>query len=278
MIASLTKQFTAMSILILQEQGKLNVQDRFCTYYPDCPAAWQDITIHQLLTHTSGIPTYTQFPAYPDWAALPKTPDEIIAFFINEPLLFRPGESWTYSNSGYTLLGYLIEHLSGLSYGDFLKTYIFTPLQMDDSGYDPAGIEDIAVGYYDKSNEPAFKLSPSIGFSDGGIYSTVGDLYRWDQALYTEQLLPQSLLDQMFTPYGAAFDSPVPNYGYGWMIEEQDGHRVYFHQGAMDGFKAYIMRFPDDRITLIILSNQMDVTAGLFSREFASEMLSTLTK
>ncbi len=277
-IASLTKQFTAMSILILQEQGKLNVQDLLCSYYPDCPDAWQGITIHQLLTHTSGIRTFTQIPAYADWGTTPKTPDEIIAFFRDEPMVFQPGESWAYSNSGYILLGWLIEDLSGLSYGEFLQNYIFAPLQMNDSGYDPDIVEGMAVGYYDKTSEPSFQGSPSVGFSCGGIYSTVEDLYLWDQALYTEQLIPQAALDAVFTPYAAAFDSPVPNYGYGWLIEKQDGHRVYYHQGATDGFKAYIMRFPDDRITIIILSNQMDVTVGIFSREFATLMLNTLTK
>ncbi len=277
-IASLTKQFTAMSILMLQEQGKLDVQDRFCTYYPNCPAAWQEITIHQLLTHTSGIPTYTQLPDYLSWAEFPKTPDEIIAFFINEPLLFQPGESWAYSNSGYVLLGYLIEHLSGLSYGDFLEANIFLPLGMSNSGYTPNGVDGVAVGYYDQSEEPAFPISPSTGFSAGGIYSTVEDLYRWDQALYTERLIPQSSLDLMFTPYAAAFDSSVPNYGYGWIIETQDGHRVYYHQGAVDGFKTFIMRFPDDHVTVVVLSNQMDVTVGLISRDFASQILSVVSK
>ncbi len=277
-IASLTKQFTAMSILILQEQGKLNVQDLFCSYYPDCPDAWQGITIHQLLTHTSGIRTFTQIPAYADWGTTPKTPDEIITFFRDEPMVFQPGESWAYSNSGYILLGWLIEDLSGLSYGDFLQTHIFTPLKMDDSGYNPDIVEGMAVGYYDKTSEPAFQGSPSVGFSCGGIYSTVEDLYLWDQALYTEQLIPQATLDVMFTPYAIAFESTVPNYGYGWIIEEQAGYRVVDHQGATDGFKAFIMRFPDIRITIIILSNQMDVTVGAFSREFVDEILLTLAK
>jgi CubicO group peptidase (beta-lactamase class C family) len=277
-IASLTKQFTAMSILILQEQRKLNVQDLFCSYYPDCPDAWQGITIHQLLTHTSGILTFTQIPAYADWGTSPKTPEEIIAFFRDEPMMFQPGESWAYSNSGYILLGWLIEDLSGLSYEEFLQNYIFAPLQMNDSGYDPDIVEGVAVGYYDKTSEPAFQGSPSVGFSCGGIYSTVEDLYLWDQALYTDQLIPQTALDAMFSPYAAAFDSSIPNYGYGWIIEEQAGHRVVYHQGATDGFKAYIMRFPDVRITIILLSNQMDVTAGVFSKEFASEILHTLAK
>jgi CubicO group peptidase (beta-lactamase class C family) len=277
LIASLGKQFTAMSILILQEQGKLNVQDLFCTYYPGCPDAWQDITIHQLLSHTSGLPTFTRFPEYPTWAEFPKTPDEIIAFFKDAPLAFQPGTSWTYSNSGYVLLGYLIEHLSGLSYGDFLRTNIFTPLGMNNSGYEPDRPSDLAVGYYDKSTEPAFAISPSVPFSSGGIYSTVGDLYLWDQALYTDQLLPQTSLEQAFNPWAVTSDGPG-YYGYGWRIGERDGHRMYFHGGLIDGFSAFFMRFPDDRITVILLNNQSDATLYKFSMEFASEILSVVAR
>lgn len=276
-IASLGKQFTAMSILILQEQGKLNVKDLFCAYYPNCPDSWRDITIHQLLTHTSGIPTYTRFPEYPTWAEFPKTLDEIIAFFKDAPLAFEPGTSWTYSNSGYILLGYLIEHLSGLSYGDFLKTNIFEPLRMNNSGYEPERASDLVIGYNDKSNEPAFAISPTIPFSAGGIYSTVEDLYLWDQALYTEKLIPKASLEQAFTSWAVTSDTPG-HYGYGWRIGEQDGHQTYYHGGLIDGYRAFIMRFPDDHLTLILLSNQADVEMYEFSMEFASELLGALPK
>jgi CubicO group peptidase (beta-lactamase class C family) len=133
-LGSITKQFTAMAVLILQAQGKLNVQDPACLYISECPAAWKDITIHHLLTHTSGITNFTNFPDYQATKATPSSPEQTIARFKDKPLDFSPGERWSYSNSGYIVLGYIIEDVSGLSYEAFLQQNIFEPLQMKDTG------------------------------------------------------------------------------------------------------------------------------------------------
>lgn len=268
-LGSVTKQFTAMAILILQSQGKLDVQDRICAYLSECPADWEEITIHHLLTHTSGIPGFTEFIDYNRRKATPSPPEETIDRFKEKPLNFQPGESWRYSNSGYVLLGWIIERVSGQSYEMFLQENIFTPLQMKDTGYDH-NQDDLAVGYKDRFRKADF-IDMSIPYAAGALYSTVEDLYRWDQALYTEQLVPQDLLDEMFAAHAAIPDSRSSElaYGYGWMIGTEDGRRIYEHGGGIDGFVAVITRYPDDKTTIIILSNQQTTQIESIRRKLA---------
>ncbi|HSL45600.1 MAG TPA: serine hydrolase domain-containing protein [Anaerolineales bacterium] len=262
-IGSVTKQFTAMAILILQIQGKLNVQDRICAYLSECPAAWEEITIHHLLTHTSGIPNFTNFADYRKTRATPSPPEETIHRFENKPLDFQPGERWNYSNSGYILLGLIIEQAASQSYETFLQKNIFTPLKMTSSGYDH-NRNDLAVGYKDRSHKADF-ADMSIPFAAGGLYSTVEDMYQWDQALYREQLVPQAVLDEMFAPHAAipksfsmVTGSSESAYGYGWMIGKEDNRRIIEHGGGIEGFASIITRYPDNHTTIIILSNQQN--------------------
>jgi CubicO group peptidase (beta-lactamase class C family) len=263
-LGSLTKQFTAMAILILQAQGKLNVRDRICTYLGDCPTTWQKITLHHLLTHTSGIPDFAGFPDYQTTQGSPSSPTQTIARFKDKPLDFQPGEKFSYSNSGYVVLGAIIEQASGKRYEAFLQENIFVPLQMVDSGYDHNN-GDLAVGYRNQTNLADF-IDMSIPYAAGGLYSTVEDLYRWDQALYTDKLIPKNLRDKMFTPF-------VPlggfGYGYGWGIgKEGDGsarrrHRpVVSHIGGIQGFSSSITRYPNNKVVIIVLGNREDVNSG----------------
>jgi CubicO group peptidase (beta-lactamase class C family)/pimeloyl-ACP methyl ester carboxylesterase len=260
-LSSLTKQFTAMAILILQAQGKLNVQDRICTHLPNCPTSWQAITIHQLLTHTSGIPDFTRLPDYSSTMALPSSPTETIARFKNKPLEFQSGKKFSYSNSGYILLGAIIEEVSGKSYEAFLKEHIFVPLQMVNSGYDH-NKGDLAVGYRDQANVADF-VDMSIPYAAGGLYSTVEDLYRWDQALYTDKLIPKSLRDQMFTSFGGF------GYGYGWGIGKEGDRPVASHIGGVQGFSSSIARYPNDKVVIIVLGNREDVNSGAIGVQLA---------
>lgn len=276
-IGSVTKQFTAMGILILQNQGKLIVQDRICAYLSECPVAWEGITIHHLLTHTSGISNFTGFPDYNKTKATPSPPEKTINRFLNRPLDFQPGERWSYSNSGYILLGSIIEQVSEQSYETFLQDNIFTPLEMTSTGYDH-NRDDLAIGYKDRFRKADF-ADMSIPFAAGGLYSTVEDLYRWDQALYTEQLLPQAMLDEMFTPQAAIPNSgwldsgsPESAYGYGWMIGKEGNRRVFEHGGGIDGFVSIITRYPDDKTTIIILSNQEITPLGAIRREVTKKL------
>jgi CubicO group peptidase (beta-lactamase class C family) len=248
-LASITKQFTAAAIMILQVRGKLNVQDAICAHLPDCPDAWRAVTIQHLLTHTSGLPNYTDFGSYELSQMQPATPDQLIARFRNEPLLYVPGTTYSYGNSDYVLLGRIIEHVSGQPYADFLRDSIFAPLQMRDSGVE-TGLGNgpgYAVGY-GSVGAPALPLDTSTLFSAGAIYSTVEDMYRWDQALYTDALLPAALRSQMFTPF-------LRDYAFGWKVDRPGDRLRISHPGMIDGFATYIARYPDDHVTVIVLGN-----------------------
>ncbi|MFB8792245.1 MAG: serine hydrolase domain-containing protein [Potamolinea sp.] len=253
-LGSTTKQFTAMAILILEARGKLNVQDRICTYLADCPTTWQQITIHHLLTHTSGIPDFTSFPDFKITMRSPSSPTETIARFKDKPLAFQPGEKFSYSNSGYVVLGAIIEQASGKRYEAFLQENIFVPLQMVDSGYDHNN-GDLAVGYRNQTNLADF-IDMSIPYAAGGLYSTVEDLYRWDQALYTDKLIPKNLRDKMFTPFGGF------GYGYGWGIGKEGDRPVVSHIGGIQGFSSSIARYPNDKVVIIVLGNREDGNSG----------------
>ncbi len=267
-IGSITKQFTAMAILILQERGKLHVQDSICIYIADCPLTWQPITLHHLLTHTSGIPNYTNFADFPALIGTPVTVEQLIARFEHAPLDFAPGARWSYSNSGYILLGYVIERVSGMSYASFLQQNIFDPLQMKDSGYDSntPSLPEHASGYLSNHVSPVY-LDMSEFYAAGALYSTVEDLYRWDQALAAHQLVSQPTLAAMFTAYvpcpagGCALASDL-GYGYGWFLARESNRTLIYHLGHIDGFLTYNGFYPQDNVDVVLLSN-LETTAVL---------------
>ena len=271
-LGSITKQFTAMAILLLQQQDKLNLQDAICQYITDCPRSWHPITIQQLLTHTSGIHDFSALPGFAEFKLHPATPLQIIEQFRNLPLDFTPGKTFSYSNSGYILLGYIIEKVSGQAYADYLQQAIFQPLQMANTGYDSNRmiIQDRAQGYATSpianDNVPlthATYIDMSVPYSAGGLYSTVGDLYLWDQALYSETLLPRSVRDEMFTAIaqtGSCYaDCSTTGYGYGWFIGNQFNQPWVWHSGGIDGFSSEIDRYPAAQVTIILLSNNQDI-------------------
>ncbi len=267
-IGSLTKQFTAASILLLQERGKLSVQDSVCKYVAPCPEAWQPVTIHHLLSHTAGVPDFTGFPDYQKTMRQPAPVESLITRFRDLPLEFKPGENWKYSNSGYVLLGHVVEKVSGKTYENFLRENIFEPLKMTSTGYDHAAevVKRRARGYApgpDGSFINASYLDMSIPFAAGGLYSTVGDLYLWDQALYGEKILKKSSLDAMFT-------AVRNDYGYGYRVNKLFNRRHATHGGGIEGFRTSIDRFPDDRLTVIVLSNYEAVAPGRIARDLAA--------
>jgi CubicO group peptidase (beta-lactamase class C family) len=274
-IGSLTKQFTAMAILLLQQQRKIDVKDPVCKYVDDCPEAWQDITIHHLLTHTSGIPDFGNAPDILEFARQSVTPDQIIDRFHDLPLDFKPGEKFSYSNSGYSLLGYTIEKVSGMTYAEFLDENIFIPLKMQNSGFEAnrQAIVDRAIGYPNKSSN-ADDINNSTFFSSGGLHSTVEDLYTWAQAISTDQLIPQSLREVMFTPFVSIPDSEA-SYGYGWGIGQQFGHAWIGHAGSVPGFQSEIDRYPEDGVVIILLSNREDTNLGLTASELTKMILTS---
>jgi CubicO group peptidase (beta-lactamase class C family) len=270
-LGSITKQFTATAILRLQEQKKLNVQDPICTYLSPCPDTWKPVTIHHLLTHTSGIPSYTGSPEYGKTMMVPKTVEDMVAGFRDKPLEFQPGDQFKYNNSGYFLLGVVIEKVSGKKYEDVLRDEIFTPLGMADSGYDWSEplLTKRASGYSrrDTGLVNAKFLDMQQPYSAGSLYSTVGDLLKWDQALYTERVLPKAALDAMFTPFKG-------DYAYGWGItpagKAGSGKLQIGHGGGINGFSTMFTRVPEDRLAVIVLSNVENVNAGGIARDIVS--------
>jgi len=272
-ICSITKQFTAMAILILQEQGKLDVNDSICGYLKNCPDIWRSITIHQLLSHTSGLPD----PLEDFWTRDITSPiplEMLIADAKSKLLISQPGEKFSYNNTGYILLGKIIESASGQTYGTFLQKNIFQPLGMTDTGFDP-NPKELAIGYKDKTGTVADPFNLWVAFSAGALYSTVDDLYLWDQALYTNQLVPQKALETMFTAQALIPDANGVGYGYGWVTGSDNHGQFVAHEGSAYGYRTLIIRYPNERTTLIILINQEDIdpnaAASLITKKLFGE-------
>jgi len=252
-LGSITKQFVTAAILQLEEKGKLSVADPVCKYVPDCPAAWGKITIHHLMSHTSGIPNFTSFPDYPKTWMLPSRPEQTLLRFTDKPLDFEPGTKWSYSNSGYILLGYILEKASGMRYEDYLRKNVLDPAGMADSGHDTHEeiLKNRATGYSRGSGEKWVNSAyhdMSIPIGGGDLYSTVEDMYKWDQALTPGRVLSGESLRRALTP--------VKNrYGYGWGIDKQYGRPRYSHGGGINGFSTFFARFPEEKAVVVVLGN-----------------------
>jgi len=264
-LGSITKQFTAMLILQLVSEGKLDLQAPITTYLPDYPKASGDIiTSHHLLTHTSGIPNYTAFPKFmKEESRNPYTPKEFVKTFADKTLDFTPGEKFSYSNSGYFILGVLVEKLSGKSYEQMLHDNIFTPLNMKDTGYDNHGdiLKNRATGYKKQGGDyvNSSYLDMSIPYAAGSMYSTVEDLYKWDQALYTTKILPKKYMSMYFKPYISA--SGNAHYAYGWGVgyakigKSTDSIYAIGHGGGINGFNTNISRTTSNNSLIVLLNN-----------------------
>jgi CubicO group peptidase (beta-lactamase class C family) len=222
-IEHITRQFTSMGIMILQAQGKMDVTDLACQHLSECPEGWEAFTIHDLLINA-----------------------------LVEEQFYDP-------NAAYSVLGEIIANVSGQSYEDFMQTMIFDSLKMTHTTF-ILHQENEAVGYYsDTSDRPARYEDTTDVHAAAGLYSTVEDLYLWDQALYTEQLIPQELLEIALTPHIKIDNIWAHSYGYGWGIGQQDTHKVVGHGGYISGFSTRIFRYPDDKVTIIVLSNQESI-------------------
>lgn len=265
-IGSITKQFTAVSILMLMEQGKLSLSDEITKFLPDYPTQGHKITIEHLLTHTSGIKSYTGLPEWrPLWRKDLKM-TELIDLFKNKPMEFAPGDSWNYNNSAYVLLGAIIERITGQSYGDFVEKNIFAPLGMKQSFYDNTQriIPRRAAGYARGQGGyvNAEYLSMTHPHAAGSLMSTVDDLAKWDAALYTEKLVKQESLKKAWTPF-VLNDGRPTKYGYGWGVTTLEGERMLTHSGGINGFTCDAARLPESKIYVAILTNREGGTANL---------------
>lgn len=269
-LASITKQFTAASILLLQERGRLKLSDPVKTYIPNAPSTWDHITIYNLLTHTSGIPDLTSMPGFMSQLGNPTTPEQQIKWFLNKPLEFPPGTKYEYSNSGYILLGYIIEKLARTSYQQFVRDNIFVPLGMRDSGYDSnqAIISDRASGYSPGANAlmNASYIDMTQPFSAGGLYSTAHDLLRWEEGLFGGKVLSPAALREMTTPF-------LNQYGCGLRIDSFDTYTDIHHSGGINGFNSEMDYFPKKKLTVIVLVNLDGVAAKAVARQLAQVAL-----
>ncbi len=274
-LASVTKQFTAMLVLQLVEEGKLKLEGKLFDYLPYYRKdVGEQVTIHQLLNHTSGIPSYTGLPGFMQNEIRNFYPvEEFVKKFCSGDLEFEPGTKFAYNNSGYFLLGAVIESLTRETYEDLLSEKIFEPLNMLNSGYDRHQpiIKNRAAGY--NKTLVAFQNAPFLEmmtpFAAGSLYSTVEDLYLWDQALYTDKLISKETKEKMFTPY-------LGKYGYGWVIDsfpmegKERGATLISHNGGIHGFNTRIARFVDDQHLIVILRNSPGASINQITRNIAA--------
>lgn len=264
-IGSVTKQFTAAAILKLQEQKKLNVSDKISKYFPAFPKG-DSITIENLLTHTSGIFNYTNDPAFMQTEAVkPISEEKMIALFKDKPLNFSPGTNYAYSNSGYMLLGYIVQKVSGKPYETAIRDLIFKPLNMSSTGFDFTGLKAAgkAKGYFVISTKESIEapiVDSTVSYAAGAIYSTTGDLYKWHKGLLTNQIINKASFDKAATPV-------KNNYGYGMSIDSTFGKRVIAHGGGIFGFTSNMARIPEDDVCIVILNNYGNSNLGQITRD-----------
>ena len=258
-IGSVSKQFTAVAMLQLAQAGKVSLTDDIRTYLPDYSTHGRTITIEHLLTHTSGIPSYTEKPGFIKEILMDKSKEEIVKFFMDDSLLFEPGSDWSYSNSGYVLAGLVIEKVSGTSLEEYLQKNLFLPAGMIHTaigtyekvlpgavtGYDQAG---------DSAYRPAAYLSWTWPYAAGAIVSSVDDMLKWDEALYTEKLLPRRWLEKAWTSFTLPGGEPT-HYGYGWTSCEFRGLPLITHGGGINGFVCDAIRIPSKHLYVVVLSN-----------------------
>ncbi len=267
---SVGKQFTATGVMMLVEEGKINLDDPITKYFPEGPESWKTVKVRHLLSHTGGISNklYDQINMREDI-----TEEEILKKIAALPLDFKPGEKWNYSNPGYILLGILIHRVSGKFYGDFLQERIFKPLGMNTTRIinESDVIANRAAGYILEKNEIKNQnwVAPMINTTaDGSLYFTVLDLAKWDAALYTNRLLKPASLAQMWTP-AKLNNGKIEQYGFGWGFDEVRKHKIISHGGSWQGFTTYIARYVDDQLTAVVLTNFAASNPGTIAKGIA---------
>lgn len=258
-LASMTKQFTAMAIMILAERKKLSYDDPITKFFPDFPAYGKQITVRHLLNHTSGLIEYSE--VIPGGTTTPLTDRDVLNLMKKQDrTYFPPGSQFRYSNSGYTLLGLIVEGASGISFPEYLRKNIFKPLGMDNTKfYQREDFTDHKRAYGYTQKESGFERTDqsltSSTLGDGSVYSSVEDLFKWEQALFTTRLVSAETLKRAFK-VGATTDDPKLGYGFGWFIGEYRGLNTIYHGGNTIGFTSVIRRFPEQKFAVIVLTNR----------------------
>ncbi|HYR44305.1 MAG TPA: serine hydrolase domain-containing protein [Terriglobia bacterium] len=287
-LASLTKQFTATAVMLLVRDGKLKYEDRLTDVLPDFPSYGKAITIRHLLNHTSGLMDYEnimdkKYAGIPD-EKIPQIKDAAVLELLKQQTgaKFPSGTRWDYSNSGYVVLAMIVERKSGMSFGDFLRERIFRPLEMDQTIAYERGKNEVtnrAYGHTLTSGKwrETDQSSTSATLGDGGVYTSLDDLEKWDRALTRHVLLTEQEMAPALAPPVARSAAPLqnpdgtlaPDYGFGWFLDTHRGHRRYAHYGETVGFRTAIQRFPDDRLTVIVLANRAELDAPALAESVA---------
>lgn len=265
-LASVTKQFTAMCIMILKERGALDYTTTLKDIFPTFPDYGEHITIQHLLQHTSGLIAYEDL--IPDTASVQVMDQDVLQMMKGvDSTYFQSGTAYRYSNSGYAVLAMIVEKLSEKSFAEFLKENIFNPLGMNHTVAHVNGFSTVSNRAYGYTVEPdsirfTDQSITSAVLGDGGIYSSIDDLFKWDRALYTDKLISSETLKLAFTP-------ALDNYGFGWRIDEYNGHVRVYHTGSTRGFRTVIQCFPEDKFTVIILTNRSDPEVAPLAEKLA---------
>mgnify|MGYP005989282647 CR=1 FL=1 len=270
-IGSMTKQFTAVSILMLVEQGKISLEDEITKFIPDYPTHGQKITVHHLLNHTSGIKSYTRMKKLFAVARNDMKPLELINFFRDEPMDFNPGEKYKYNNSAYIILGYIIEQTSGISYASYIQKNIFDKLNMLNSSYASHTkiIKNRASGYHNRGGyQNARYISHTLPYAGGSLMSSVDDMNLWQQALTTNSLLKKETLQKAYINYTLNNGEKI-NYGYGWNIKTINNEGSYEHGGSSFGYKSMGIYIPNKDIYVVILTNCDCISPTQLTRNIA---------
>lgn len=275
-LASVTKQFTAMAVMMLAERKQLSLGEPLNKFFPEFPAYGQGITVRHLLTHTSGLIDYED--AIPEGTTIPVLDRDVLRILLKQDkTYFPPGTQYRYSNSAYALLALIVEVRSGQTFAHFLNENIFGPLKMTNTLAYEQGMSVVnsrAFGHTLKSNawQRADQSLTSSVLGDGGVYSSVTDLFKWDQALYMGKLIGEPMLEVAFASQTPT-DKPGRSYGFGWYIAEYRGLREIYHSGETIGFRTRLVRFPEEKFTVIILANRADTKLDELAHEIADLVL-----
>jgi CubicO group peptidase (beta-lactamase class C family) len=266
-IGSITKQFTAVTLLLLEERGKLKLTDAVSMHLPNAPAAWSTITLHHLLTHTSGIPNITSDPEFILWKNQPATPQQMVGRFRDRPLDFAPGDRHAYSNSNYLVLGLIVEKITGRRFGEFLRENVLDPLSLNNTGLD-SNLEILprrASGYVRRGGQ--FFNAPytdmTVPQAAGAMYSTIHDLWRWAEAIFHDRLLSPASRAKLLTP-------EKDNYALGVRVTVTQGRRMIDHGGSIAGFSSMLAHYPDEAVTVVVLSNLSTRSTADLARQLAA--------
>lgn len=277
-LASCTKQFTAMAIMLLVNDGRLRYSEPLTEIFPDFPAYGRAITVRHLLTHTGGLPDYEDLMESGPWTESHQIQDdEVLALLKKQSQLkFAAGSKWDYSNSGYVMLGLIVAKASGQPFDEFLRRRIFAPLHMSNTvayrkGKNEVGNRALGHSKRDGSFTETDQSSSSATLGDGGVYSNLEDLARWDEALNKYTLLPEAKMKPAWSA-GQLADGTEVGYGFGWFLEAYNSRPRMWHYGSTRGFSTAIQRFPNDKVTIVVLCNRTDLDAAKLALQVADSM------